>query len=64
MTGGGSRLPGTPDEDGGDSIVLHVDMDCFYAATDGHHCPSRIAVCFDNLGRLQSRFTRQTTVLV
>jgi DNA polymerase IV (DinB-like DNA polymerase) len=34
MTGGGSRLPGTPDEDGGDPIVLHVDMDCFYAACE------------------------------
>ncbi|NHN58957.1 DNA polymerase IV [Halorussus rarus] len=39
MTGGGSRLPGTPDEDGGDPIVLHVDMDCFYAACERRREP-------------------------
>lgn len=27
-------LPGTADDDGPDSIVLHVDMDCFYAACE------------------------------
>src|SRR6056297_1445543 len=35
----GSRLPGTPDEEGGDPIVLHVDMDCFYAACERRREP-------------------------
>ncbi|MFC7080321.1 DNA polymerase IV [Halorussus caseinilyticus] len=39
MTGGGSRLPGTPDEEGDDPIVLHVDMDCFYAACERRRDP-------------------------
>ncbi|UPV74003.1 DNA polymerase IV [Halorussus limi] len=39
MTGGGSRLPGTPDEEGSDPIVLHVDMDCFYAACERRREP-------------------------
>jgi DNA polymerase IV (DinB-like DNA polymerase) len=32
-------LPGTPDEETGDSIVLHVDMDCFYAACERRREP-------------------------
>lgn len=39
MNEGGSRLPGTPDEEGRDSIVLHVDMDCFYAACERRREP-------------------------
>jgi DNA polymerase IV (DinB-like DNA polymerase) len=39
MTDGGSRLPGTPDEEGGDPVVLHVDMDCFYAACERRREP-------------------------
>ncbi|MFC4450215.1 DNA polymerase IV [Halorussus aquaticus] len=39
MTGGGSHLPGTPDEEGDDPIVLHVDMDCFYAACERRREP-------------------------
>ena len=31
---GGSRLPGAPVEEGEERIVLHVDMDCFYAACE------------------------------
>ncbi|WP_336359354.1 DNA polymerase IV [Haladaptatus sp. ZSTT2] len=30
----GARLPGVPDEDGPARIILHVDMDCFYAACE------------------------------
>ncbi|WP_338728783.1 DNA polymerase IV [Haladaptatus sp. DJG-WS-42] len=30
----GVRLPGVPDEDGPARIILHVDMDCFYAACE------------------------------
>ncbi|WP_137286780.1 DNA polymerase IV [Halorussus salinisoli] len=36
---GGSRLPGTPDEESDDPIVLHVDMDCFYAACERRREP-------------------------
>ena len=37
---GGSRLPGTPDdEERADPIVLHVDMDCFYAACERRREP-------------------------
>jgi len=36
---GGSRLPGTPDGDDRDAIVLHVDMDCFYAACERRREP-------------------------
>jgi len=32
--GDGPRLPGAPDAESGDRIVLHVDMDCFYAACE------------------------------
>ncbi|WP_205427411.1 DNA polymerase IV [Halorussus sp. MSC15.2] len=39
MTGGGSHLPGTRDEEGDDPIVLHVDMDCFYAACERRREP-------------------------
>ena len=35
----GSRLPGTEAEDDGDPIVLHVDMDCFYAACERRREP-------------------------
>ena len=31
---GGSRLPGAPVDEGEERIVLHVDMDCFYAACE------------------------------
>ena len=41
MVGGGdereedrSSLPGVPQHDSTDRIVLHVDMDCFYAACE------------------------------
>ncbi|MFW5934917.1 MAG: DNA polymerase IV [Halolamina sp.] len=30
----GSTLPGTGDDDGPDRVVLHVDMDCFYASCE------------------------------
>ncbi|UPW00050.1 DNA polymerase IV [Halorussus gelatinilyticus] len=36
---GGSRLPGMPDDEEGDPIVLHVDMDCFYAACERRREP-------------------------
>ncbi len=39
MTADGSRLPGTPDEESGDPIVLPVDMDCFYAACERRRKP-------------------------
>ncbi|USZ68308.1 DNA polymerase IV [Halorussus salilacus] len=39
MTRGGARLPGTPDEERADPIVLHVDMDCFYAACERRREP-------------------------
>ena len=39
MSGGGPRLPGTPDEERPDPIVLHVDMDCFYAACERRREP-------------------------
>jgi DNA polymerase IV (DinB-like DNA polymerase) len=32
--GDGPRLPGVPDAEDGDRIVLHVDMDCFYASCE------------------------------
>jgi DNA polymerase IV (DinB-like DNA polymerase) len=32
--GTGPRLPGVPDAEDGDRIVLHVDMDCFYASCE------------------------------
>jgi DNA polymerase IV (DinB-like DNA polymerase) len=32
--GEGPRLPGVPDAEDGDRIVLHVDMDCFYASCE------------------------------
>ena len=31
---GGPRLPGAPDAEERDRIVLHVDMDCFYASCE------------------------------
>ncbi|WP_121823460.1 DNA polymerase IV [Halostella salina] len=34
MADDGPRLPGAPEAEGGDRIVLHVDMDCFYAACE------------------------------
>lgn len=37
---GGATLPGTPDDDGEDPIVLHVDMDCFYAACERKREPT------------------------
>lgn len=36
---GGPRLPGTSDEERADRIVLHVDMDCFYAACERQREP-------------------------
>jgi DNA polymerase IV (DinB-like DNA polymerase) len=39
MSADGSRLPGTPDEEDADPIVLHVDMDCFYAACERRREP-------------------------
>ncbi|WP_158056845.1 DNA polymerase Y family protein [Halorussus halophilus] len=36
---GGPRLPGTSDEERADRIVLHVDMDCFYAACERRREP-------------------------
>ncbi|MDX1744497.1 MAG: DNA polymerase IV, partial [Halobacteriales archaeon] len=30
----GEQLPGTPETDATDRIILHVDMDCFYAACE------------------------------
>ena len=35
----GSRLPGTEAEEESDPIVLHVDMDCFYAACERRREP-------------------------
>ncbi|MFC7045605.1 DNA polymerase IV [Halobacteriaceae archaeon GCM10025711] len=34
MDEAGARLPGAPAEDDEDRIVLHVDMDCFYASCE------------------------------
>ena len=36
---GGPRLPGTTTEERADRIVLHVDMDCFYAACERRREP-------------------------